>query len=992
MSEEARVKILELMVIRQQAQDFEGVEKLKALLQGGVADQGVAAVDQGVADQALPAVDTGVAALAQPAVDQGVTTQQAPPVQPQKQYDDVPSVPQFNTNVSPAQNLADQTTGSSIWNTKIETSLQDGKKNMMQAYKGMADKAVQALYGGRYDTLGELWKEGEILPGMTSPEMFFAKRWNPVTDKYENTWQGPTSTAGKMLSDPGFLDTVGLIFAPAVYQTIANLPQYRAFLAAPGPMKMMLIPALMTTLGAITGGQISNMIRNGPWAKTELGTLDLGEGGVGSKFANLMLGGDPETLLGQTRTGLAWGTVPPVLIGGTIKAGQAALSKLSGIKPQTVATAEAQVAAAERLSELSPQNVKAFSEWKTMKDQPWNIPLPFLEKIPGLGRTPVEKTLGVAAPSINLPGSLRAAMPETVPLTKGRVPMPESIRGPTRVEMDPTNRLLAGQIGTELYSIAQNPIVSAIQAAAALPFIGKYIKSSASYNSMVALVNMERKLDQLWKGAIGREEASTLAVQGAKNWGLKRVRQEDRLWSIYEKEAAEVTIPGQLKGNIIPTGDIQKVTAELRQTARTTPEIIGKGGAEPMVYDAASVKRIEQWAKDWEGVGPYTSAERLKNLQRQVNETLSTAGENSVGRYYALQYNNALKDAVRVGLVEEAKALGDPKLLRVAYMYRAANKVGELNRTAFNTTAAQQFTKIDADFFKEKTLTDRWVNQGSKEASELLDFAFKSNNTQYLKTMREMMGKDGYNAAVRVRISEAFNASLEKATPKSQLMQQFQSMVSPGANPQKLNLGTFQKELGLAGEAFPVEGRKAITEMLRLTGTGITPQVLDDLALVLSRYTVNFDLATMAARRIPIGGVKGFISALTAGLSKGGAGAGVGGLVGGAGGALSAVAGLVLLNQIGRLATSDKVVRSLIKYVKNNEKLSASARSTRHRKRIERAGFLKLLGEMGVDREDSEGLYNAVVGEIPDVKYYAKYPGEVLGKGAEMLQSVLPGQ
>lgn len=997
--------------MRKESGDVAGAEQIATILaQQGT--QEALAVDQGVADQALPAVDTGVAALAQPAVDQGVTTQQAPPVQPQKQYDDVPSVPQFNTNVSPAQNLADQTTGSNLWNNKIETSLQEGKKNI---WGRMADKTVETLYGGRYDTLGQLVKDAEVLPGFgTAPEMFFAKDWNPITEKYENTWKGPDSVAGKMLSDPGFLETVGLIFAPAVHHAISNLPQYRQFLAAPGPVKLMLIPALMTTLGAITGGQISNMIRNGPWAKTELGTLDLGEGGVGSKFKNLMLGGDPETLLGQARTGFAWGVVPPVVMGAGVKALQAGASKFAGLKPETIGAAEAQLAAAERLSELSPQNVKAFSEWSTMKGQPWNIPLPFLEKIPGLGRTKLEKTLGVAEPSINLPGSLRAAMPATVPLTKGRVPMPEPIRGPTRMEMDPTNRLMAGKIGTELYSIAQNPIASAIQAAAAFPFIGKYIKSSASYNSMVALVNMERKLGQLSE-AIGKEEASMLAVQGAKNWGLKRVQQEDRLWEIYKARAAKVSIPGQAVGDIVPIAGIRAVTADLRQTQGRTPLMKPRepgGPAEPMVYDPTSVEAIGKWAENWErGLGEYTSVERLLNLKRQVDITLNSAVEGTPAAYYAIQYSNALRSALGKDVLAEGKALGaegaalgaegkalvgvGKELRDIANMYKASRKVSELNKTAFETTAAQQFTKIDKDFFKEKTLTSRWVNQGSKEASELLEFAFKSNNTQYLKTMREMMGKDGYNAAVRVRISEAFNASLEKAAPGSQLMQKFQSMVAPRANPQKLNLNTFQRELGLGGEAFPVEGRKAITEMLRLTGTGITPQVLDDLALVLSRYTVNFDLATMAARRIPIGGVKGFISALTAGLSKTagtGAAGGTGLALGGSTGMLSAVAGLVLLNQIGRLATSDKVVRSLIKYVKNNEKLSASARSAQHRKRIARAGFLKLMGEIGVDNEDSEGLYNAIVGEIPDAKYYYKYPGEAVSKGAGMLRSVLPGQ
>jgi len=337
------------------------------------------------------------------------------------------------------------------------------------------------------------------------------------------------------------------------------------------------------------------------------------------------------------------------------------------------------------------------------------------------------------------------------------------------------------------------------------------------------------------------------------------------------------------------------------------------------------------------------------------------------------------------------------ELMHIANMYRASKRVSELNKIAFDTTAAQQFTKINKDFFTRKALNDKWVNQGSKEASELMDFAFKTNNTQYMRTMREMMGKEGYNAGVRIHISDVLNRALETAAPSSKIMQKFQSVVTPGANPQKLNLNTFQRELGLAGEALPVEGRRQVTEMLKLTGTGVTPQTLDDLALILSRYTVNFDLSSMAARRIPIGGMKGFLSALTAGLSKGvgtGATAGGGALLGGAGGALSAVSLLIALNQLGRLATSDKVVRSLIKYVKNNEKLSASARSARYRKTTQKAAFIKMIGELatgpdGDVADAGEGLYNAIVGKIPDIKYFAKYPGEAFRSAAGVVQNVL---
>jgi len=167
-----REQLLRLWALRKQEGDAAGAEQIATIL----AQQGT--------QEAL-------------AVDQGVAAQE-----PTQQYADVPSVPTAPTptdvptapsqELSPAENLADQTTNNQGW----------------------LDKIVQALYGERYSGAEHMFGQAEITPGVTVPNL--AGKDYVGQGEYTDLvhWEDE-------LTSPQFLSNVGLILGPMVAQKIA---------------------------------------------------------------------------------------------------------------------------------------------------------------------------------------------------------------------------------------------------------------------------------------------------------------------------------------------------------------------------------------------------------------------------------------------------------------------------------------------------------------------------------------------------------------------------------------------------------------------------------------------------------------------------------------------------------------------------------------------------------------------------------------------------
>ena len=878
-----REQLLRLWALRKQEGDAAGAEQIATIL----AQQGT--------QEAL-------------AVDQGVAAQE-----PTQQYADVPSVPTAPTptdvptapsqELSPAENLADQTTNNQGW----------------------LDKIVQALYGERYSGAEHMFGQAEITPGVTVPNL--AGKDYVGQGEYTDLvhWEDE-------LTSPQFLSNVGLILGPMVAQKIA--PSVQIFKSLPPQAKAAALIPLITTLTTMTGGAISDLIRKGPLATTPVGKFDFSGDTVGERAYNAFFS-DPNTLAGRAQQGLMWGTAPEIVLGGLGLAGRGIARKAMGFKPQAIEGIEQQLGAAERLSQIDPRNVKALTEWHRIKGQPG--------------------------------GTIKAMLPEKIPFTNKL--MPEVVRGPPKPVMDPTGRVLKGMIPTEPYIAAQTGFGKATGAVAPLPIAGSPIRQTASYASMQSIQNVERMLDEI-SPAMSAADVSDLAYQGARSFGQARVNKHKRLYAIADAEGAKLPgLAGGADGYVVPTANITAAANKVLQEAAGGPL---KVTGEAMNVYPDLLKNVQLWVSEANQLAPYATIKQVRNLQTRVVEDLANANP-TVQRGFALQYRNALKDAVNVEMVNAMKAAGRSDYKAVVNAYNAANRSVELTKQVTQSTAGQQFLKINKRFWDEKALKGDYVQPGSKDADELFDFAFNARNPQYLKTMKTIMGDNAYNAAARKYLDDAIYGSLE-TIERGRVMGM---LTGSGANPLKFSPVKFKNALGYEHGGLSPAANTTLKELLKGTGGRVTIQTLDDLSTILSRYHINMDLATMASRRIPIAGMKGALSAITGGVGKG-AMVGGSGAVAGFSGAATSFALLFGLNQIGRLITNDAMLKSLISFARTSEKAQASKFASRYAKNIQRTGFVKLFTQWGFDAADAEQAFDNLEGTYREGKYYTDYPEEII--------------
>ena len=900
-----------------------------------------------IISQKLQAIEGG-------GVSQGVTTtpQTAAPQVPQ--YDDVPSVPDAlaieqqdlqgianeyemkpttsSPDASPADNLANQTTNNQNW----------------------LDKITKSLYGDRYSGVSHLVGQAEITPAGPTMANLAGKDYSGITGEFQDQidWSNE-------LSSPQFMTNVGIILGPMLAQAIA--PSVQLFRTLPAQAKVAALIPLMTTLMAVTGGAISDVIRKGPLATTPLGEFDFSGDTLGEKAYSAMFS-DPNTIMGRAQQGMTWGTLPEVALGGLGMAGRKTGQAIMGLKPKAIrglegvlSKAEHQLGAAERISEITPQNINALNEFHRMRQ---------------------------SGPA----GVLKSFLPEKVPFSgrfvEGGVKMPEAIRGPAEVIMDPTRRVLAGQIPTEPYVAAGTAFGKASGAIAPIPVAGSNIRKSAGYASGQAIKNVERMLDEISpSGPTGQAksdaEVSAMAYQGAQDFGVRRVNKHARLYKIADDKAA--TLPG-LDGNppgyVVPTGRIIQAADDVLAEARGGPL---KRSGEPVNVNRAELESAKLWADEMAELGEYATIAQIRNLQTRINKDLKNLVP-SVDRGAAVQYRAALKESINTDMVAALEVAGIAEGRAVANAYNAANRSVALTKQVTQGPAGKQFTKVNDRFWDEKALTGGFVQPGSKEADELFTFAFNARDPQYLKTMRTIMGKDAYNAASRLYLSKAINSSMVGQTGG---MAQIDRQVFGMEIPVKFNLGVFRKGLGYEGGVLPVGANETLKQLLKGTGSRLTTQTLDDLGTILSRYPINMDLATMAARRIPLAGTKGALSAITGGVAKAGAVAGSG-VVGGVKGAALAFTLLVGLNNLGRIITSDAMLKSLVRYARTADKANSSKFASKYAKNIQRTAFVKLWTQWGYDAVDAEELFENIEGTGQEVKYYADNPEEVFNVGSRV--------
>jgi hypothetical protein len=885
------------------------------------------------------------------ALDQGAQPQAAPVDQAAQVYDDVPSVPTQdlaslnqqvpaqqaevpasmdtqpiapNPEINPADNLADQTTNNRAWLGKITDALWPGSQGM-----SMGDYVSTA--GGRYKNPLEAMKEAEIYPGTTIPGLL-KQEFDEGTQKFGHVGSSvgaPTLEEwGQIVTTPEFMSNVGTIAGPMLYNKFKN--DLAFFKKAPAGIKDAVLMTLIGGVATMFGGSVSDILNRTP---SKMGEFDFST--VGKSFFP-----DLTTQAGRFQQGAVWTAAPEAVMQGLGKyvGGPAARWALS-IKDQWKANIAKQIKAGEDLSMDTPQNVRNIAEWKDMS----------------LGRQLLPKWAG----------------------------------GPKPLEVGPYGRQRAGEVGTELYIGSGGVIPTAAQAFGALPMAGAAIRKQAVHHSKTAIENMRSKLDLMGRD-LETDTLGRVVTYAARRWGKDQLDNVATLYNKVDELAAAMpglgpTTVGQQAdfvagvskpGHIVPTNRIKQATQEVYDDVMNIPK--DRITDEPLELFLGVQKDAERWLTQMERLGPNATLAQVRNLRRLVSQDLEKLGDGEYAKFALQRYKNAMTDAIHVDSVAALKAQGTPEYNAVANALQLANLTYKTFKDFTRSTAGQQFELVNPKFWKAATLEGKLVQNGSENADQMFGLAFNTGmrSPQYLRDMREIMGEKTFNTAagnyLRNAMDKAFKSGELQATSGM-----VQTLQSPGyqmgklegmKTPAKFSEDAFRTALGLGrGGPFKSAGSGALKELFKLTGSKVTVQNVDSLMTILARYPINMDLATMAARRIPLAGSKGALSVVSGGLARGAAG--VGGVA--AGGAVmgtmgGALAMMLVLNQFGRVLSNPNALKSLVKL---GNTMSAAEKAGRTvGKHSQRAMFVKLFVDLGFDHKDSNGAFNTLHGVARDLK------------------------
>ena len=888
------------------------------------------------------------------ALDQGAQPQAVPVDQAAQVYDDVPSVPTQdlaslnqqvpaqqaevpasmdtqpiapNPEINPADNLADQTTNNRAWLGKITDALWPGSQ-------GMSIGDYVSTAGGRYSNPLEAMKEAQAYPGYTIPDML-QQTFDEDTQKFQSNLPS-LQEWGQIVTTPEFMSNVGTIAGPMLYNKFKN--DLAFFKGAPPRVKDAALMTLIGGLATVFGGTVSDILNQTP---SKMGEFDFST--VGKSFFP-----DLTTQAGRFQQGTLWTAAPEAVMQGLGKyVGGPAARWALGIKDQWKANIAKQIKAAEDLSMDTPQNIQNIAQWKAM---------PLAQQM-----------------------------------------LPQWAGGPKSLAVGPYGRQAAGEIGTETYIGAGGVIPTAAQAFGALPMAGAAIRKQAVYHSGAAIENMRRKLDLMGMD-LETDTLGRLVTYGARRWGKDQL---DNVATLYNKvdELAEA-MPGlrnqvpvtlgprsggqqttamlepSAPGHIVPTNRIKQATQEVYDDVMNIPR--DQLTDEPIEVFLGVQKSAAHWLTQMERLGPHATLAQVRNLRRLVSEDLSKLGDGETATFALQRYKNAMTDAIHVDSVAALKAQGTPEYNAVANALQLANLTYKTFKDFTRSTAGQQFELVNPKFWKAATLEGKLVQNGSKNADEMFDLAFNTGmkSPQYLRDMREIMGEKTFNTAsgnyLRKAMDQAFKSGELQPT-----MGMVQTAQSPGyqmgklegmKTPAKFSEDAFRHALGLGrGGPFKTAGSGALKELFKLTGSKVTVQNVDSLMTILARYPINMDLATMAARRIPLAGSKGALSVVSGGLARGATGAGGiaagGAVMGTMGGALAM---MLVLNQFGRILSNPNALKSLVKL---GNTMSAAEKAGRTvGKHSQRAMFVKLFVDLGFDHKDSNGAFDTIHGVYSGLK------------------------
>ena len=289
---------------------------------------------------------------------------------------------------------------------------------------------------------------------------------------------------------------------------------------------------------------------------------------------------------------------------------------------------------------------------------------------------------------------------------------------------------------------------------------------------------------------------------------------------------------------IVPTEDIVDV-AQKAIGKRGTGTITLKN--QKVLGVARQGDPLEELLSDLTQLPDRLTVHQFRGFQRRLKDEMGAA----IQRGDSIEELSALKEALDASLNKiDVSLLPADEGADIAAALMTANEFYAVGIKRFQTATAKGFGSYDARIFGPGAFKAK-----TKEADEMFKKVFRVKSPKSLTHLRELVGTDAFNGAVRTYLDDAFNSSF----------------VVTRADDTVFDAKRFESLIGLNTKA----GVKALEEMFR--GTGVKVSELQNFITV-AKKAMSFvvpDMSAFLQRRMAIAGFSGVLGGIALAAGSG---------------------------------------------------------------------------------------------------------------------------
>ena len=406
------------------------------------------------------------------------------------------------------------------------------------------------------------------------------------------------------------------------------------------------------------------------------------------------------------------------------------------------------------------------------------------------------------------------------------------------------------------------------------PFAGGPLRKSQRRVSGQFVKALGKNLESIAPSATVNEIGLEMTEQAAKKFRKNKAVYD----ALYENFRAKVKeLPRQ---DIFPASPVssqaENIVADIQSRL---PAIKGGKTTRPKNISAQVMRFINQNRN----LADRQTIEALQGIKSEAGDLMARDSASNIEKRYLQQIKVAAEQSMNN---PEFAGLPEAQARDVLSALETANNAFWKTMRQYETPTAQAFERVDKNIFSSGVSRPGKVN-----ADEVLSKVWNTKSLQAIKDLRQMVGDDTYNKAVRNFLEEKTQGSIRRLGEAQNIQFQFDAE-------------KFKRNLGLDSE----QGRRALQEMLRESNVSVG--AFKDLSKIADSIDGVFipDPSQFVTRRLVLGGSlagSGLIGGSTLGLP-------------------AAAAATLLVNRFNKVISSPSTVKMLQKATEESTSASAA--------------------------------------------------------------------